>query len=100
MAFELPLPRQLARAGWKVKIRDKERLEEPHVTIIKGTVCWRFGLRSKEFLDEGSKWKDLPNGLRSVIEGKGNWEQLCKAWDSMYPDNPLAGEEDEGEGND
>ena len=59
MAFDFPLPKRLAKAGWKVKIRDKERLEEPHVTIIKGTNCWRFGLRSRAFLDAGGKWKDL-----------------------------------------
>jgi hypothetical protein len=53
MPFDLRLARQLAKAGWKVKIRDKERLEEPHLTIIKGTRSWRIGLRSRAFLDEG-----------------------------------------------
>jgi hypothetical protein len=92
MAFELPLPGPLAKAGWKVKIRDKERLEEPHVTIIKGTVSWRLGLRSQSFLDEGCKWKDLPDRLRLVIENEDNWERLVQEWDAMYPDNPVAGE--------
>jgi hypothetical protein len=53
MAFDLALSRQLARAGWKVKVRDKERLEEPHLTIIKGTRSWRVGIRSRAFLDGG-----------------------------------------------
>ena len=80
MAFNLPLPRQLAKAGWKVKIRDKERLEEPHFTIIKSTDCWRFGLRTKTFLD-GGRWKDLPDLLREVIEG--SWERLGAALPGM-----------------
>ncbi len=93
MAFELDLPRQLAKAGWKVKIRDKERLEEPHVTIIRGTRSWRLGLRRGAFLDEDSEWKDLPRKLRTIIED--NWERLCHAWDEMYPHNPVAWEERE-----
>jgi len=32
VAYQLPLPLKLKRHGWKVKIADKERLEEPHVT--------------------------------------------------------------------
>lgn len=99
MAFDLPLPRQLAKAGWKVKIRDKERLEEPHFTIIRGTDCWRFGLRSKTFLD-GGRWKDFPDRLREIIEAKASWERLCREWDRIYPNNPVAGEEDEDDDDD
>lgn len=97
MAFDLPLPRQLAKAGWKVKIRDKERLEQPHVTIIKGTACWRLGLRDMTFLDEDSKWKDIPDLLQQIIEKTENWERLCQAWDGMYPNNEVAGEEEEND---
>jgi hypothetical protein len=100
MAFNLPLPRQLAKVGWKVKIRDKERLEEPHITIIKGTACWRLGLRSRMFLDEGCNWKDLPGQLRSVIEDKDNWERLSQAWDAEYPNNLIAGEEGDDDDDD
>ena len=94
MAFQLKLPRQLAKAGLKVKIRDKERLEEPHLTIIKGTDSWRYGLRRKTFLDKGS-WKDFPKGLREAIEK--NWVQLCRQWDAMYPHNPISTQEDEND---
>lgn len=91
MAFDLKLSRQLAKSGWKVKIRDKERLEEPHLTIIKGTLCWRVGLRSRAFLDEG-RWKDFPDDLREAIEG--NWNRLCREWDAVYPDNPVPASEE------
>jgi hypothetical protein len=70
MAFDLPLSRQLAKAGWKVKIRDKERLEEPHLTILKGTRCWRLSMRSGQFLDDGS-WNDLPERLRAQSSRSG-----------------------------
>jgi hypothetical protein len=94
MAFRLSEPRQLEKAGWKIKIRDKERLEEPHLTIIKGTDSWRYSLRSRNFLDEG-RWKDFPKVLRETIEK--NWVQLCNAWDAMYPHNPISTQEDEND---
>jgi len=37
MAFALTLTTALKRARWKVKIRDKETREPPHVTILRGT---------------------------------------------------------------
>ena len=40
MAFNLKLPAVLAKKRWKVKIRDRIRVEDPHLTIIRGTeVC-------------------------------------------------------------
>lgn len=96
MAFDLPLPRKLAKAGWKVKIRDKERLEQPHLTIIRGTQAWRVGLRSHAFLD-GGKWKDFPKELQEEIES--NWDVLAAEWDRMYPHNPVpADDEENGDG--
>ena len=91
MAFDLQLPRRLVKAGWKVKIRDKERLEEPHVSIIKGTRAWRLALRSGGFLDDGS-WKDFPGPLRASIEAA--WDLLCREWNQMYPHNPVLAAED------
>jgi hypothetical protein len=41
MPFDVPLPKKLAKAGWKVKIREKERLEEPHTTIFFNAKKWR-----------------------------------------------------------
>ncbi len=90
MAFNLKLPAVLAKARWKVKIRDKERVEDPHVTIIQGTATWRICLRDGRFMDGGS-WKDMPDGLQQVIGA--SWDELCVAWDRMYPHNPVEGSE-------
>jgi hypothetical protein len=90
MAFNLRLPKVLARMRWKVKIRDKERVEDPHLTIIHKTTAWRVGLRDGRFLDGGS-WKDMPEGLQEIVNA--NWEELCRAWDGMYPHNPVQGNE-------
>ena len=94
MAFNLRLPRVLAKMRWKVKIRDKERVEDPHVTIIRGTTVWRVCLRDGRFMDGGS-WKDMPDSLQEVVSA--NWERLCQAWDGMYPDNPVQGDEGDDE---
>jgi hypothetical protein len=97
LPFQPKLPRQLAKAGWKVKIRDKERLEEPHLTIIWGTKSWRYGLRSRTFLDE-VRWKDFPKELREAIEK--SWGRLCAEWDAMYPHNRVSAQEEENDEND
>jgi len=75
---------------WKVKIRDKERVEAPHLTIICGTMVWRVCLRDGRFMDGGS-WKEMPDGLEEVV--RKNWGRLCAAWDRMYPHNPVQGNE-------
>jgi len=90
MAFKLILPRLIAKMRWKVKIRDRERVEEPHFTIIRGTEVWRVCLRDGRFMDGGS-WKDMPDGLQDCL--MENWEQLCAEWDAMYPNNPVQGNE-------
>jgi hypothetical protein len=59
MPFILTLTRNLAKAGWKVKIHDNERLEEPHITIYKKMKKWRLGLRDKSFLDKGAAWSQI-----------------------------------------
>jgi hypothetical protein len=51
VAYELELPKKLKAERWKVKIRDRERSEPPHVTILHKTRAWRIGLRSGSFLD-------------------------------------------------
>jgi hypothetical protein len=94
MAFNLRLPRVLAKMRWKVKIRDRERVEAPHISIIKGTMVWRVGLRDGRFIDGGG-WKHMPNALRGVVAQ--NWERLCQEWDAMYPSNPVRGSEDADE---
>jgi hypothetical protein len=90
MAFNLRLSPALAKMQWKVKIRDKERVEDPHLTIIHKTKTWRVCLRDGRFMDGGS-WKDVPGSLRTIVQN--SWEQLCVAWDEMYPNNPVRGNE-------
>jgi hypothetical protein len=91
VAFNLPLPDDLRKARWKVKIRDKETREPPHVTIIRGTDAWRIDLRTGDFMDTKPDPSDVPGEITDLIED--SWEQLCEEWDAMYPDNPVAGAE-------
>lgn len=92
MAFNLRLSVLLAKMRWKVKIRDKERVEDPHFTIIHKTKTWRVSLRDGRFMDGGS-WKDMPDGLEQIV--RAHWQRLCEGWDAMYPLNPVRGEEEE-----
>lgn len=91
MAFELKalLPRDSA-AGWKVKIRDKERVEPPHVTILHKTRAWRFGLRESAFLDRDPPPKEVPDSVLDAV--RVNTSRLIEEWNAMYPDNPVTKE--------
>lgn len=99
MPFDLPLPAQF-RGQWKVKIREKERLEPPHVSIIKGTDTWRINLRTGEFMDRKPDPTEVPGNLVDHIkQGRRTkkqsiWEWLCSEWDNKYPDNKIASEDE------
>lgn len=88
MAYALPLPEKLARQGWKVKIRDRERVEPPHATILHRTNALRFGLRSAEFLDRRPDSREVP--VEVVSEVRSRLGALQEAWNQMYPENPVA----------
>ncbi len=93
MPFEIDLPANVKQAGWKVKIREKERLEPPHVTIICKTNSWRVGLRDGAFLvPPGGSWNDVPTEVRQAVQD--NWDALTTAWDEKYPSNPIGGNDD------
>ena len=93
MPFSLPLPDPLRNQGWKVKIREKERVEEPHVTIIRGKQVWRFGLRSRAFLDaEPDPRHVAPEVVEAIL---GAMDVLREEWDETYPENPIESEPDE-----
>lgn len=89
MPFTLDLPRPLAGQGWRVKIADRERLEPPHVTIIRRLDRWRYGLRDEDcgFLDREPPPGDVPKELVQYIEL--NLRRLIDEWDAMYPKNPV-----------
>ena len=87
MAFSLPLPAALAAEGWKVKIRDRERCETPHATIIRRMKSWRVSLRDLEPLDRSPLPRDVPDAVMGEIEA--GLPQLIRAWNQMYPENPV-----------
>jgi len=89
MAFSLSLTVALAKARWKVKIRDKETREPPHVTIIRGTLAWRLNLRTGDYMDADPDPVDVPDELLDLIFEATTWKRICDEWDRMYPDNPV-----------
>lgn len=95
VAFSLPLTPALKKGGWKVKIRDKETREPPHVTIIRRANAWRIDLRTREFMNDYPDPADVPGGLIELIHATATWQQLCDPWDRMYPENPVARDENE-----
>jgi hypothetical protein len=87
MPYELRLPNALKR--WKVKILDNELLfEEPHVTIVFKTELWRFGLRSRTFLDDSPKSDKVPKELMKEV--MTNFKTLCGKWNARFPTNPVS----------
>lgn len=93
MPHELNLASGLKKAYWKVKIRDAERLEEPHVTIFRKFRKWRLSLRTGAFLEEGQSWRQIDAGVRTAIEAA--WVKLQEEWDARYPHNPISSENDD-----
>lgn len=98
MPFDVPLPRKLKAEGWKVKIREKERVEPPHVTIMHRADEWRLGLRDRQLLvPPGGRIKDIDPAVMKIVDE--HWQRLIDAWDAKYPENPVSSAEDEENGN-
>ena len=97
MAFNLRLPADFRRARWKVKIRNKETREPPHLTIIRGTQAWRINLRTAEFMDEEPDPSVVPNEVVDFIKEEQTWQRLCSNWDAMYPTKPVFGRDEDQE---
>lgn len=91
MAFNLPLPESLASQRWKVKIRDRERCEPPHVTILNRSRTWRWNLRTRTWMDADPDPAEVPSEIAQLVEQE--YDHLCEAWDAMYPLNPVVGEQ-------
>jgi hypothetical protein len=87
MPFKLTLPARFESEQWKVKILEKETVEPPHVTIIKGTVKWRIDLRTMKFLDKKPPSRDVPSELVEHITA--NRDELVNQWNAKYPLNPV-----------
>ena len=95
MPFALNLPEPWATRGWKVKIRDRERLEPPHVTILRRTRAWRFDLRSERFLDKEPDPNEVPKEV--VSEVRSNLTLLRQEWDRMFPENRVSSQDPDDE---
>jgi hypothetical protein len=85
ITFEL-LP-NLKGSGWKVKIREKETVEPPHVTVINGLNAWRWDLRKKKFMDKKPPKKLVPKAIVKFL--KENHDAIVAAWDKKYPLNKV-----------
>jgi len=93
MPSDMQLPRRL-RKLWKVKIQDREALyEEPHVTIWRKDRKWRYSLRNHCFLDPQPDPSEVADEIVDLIEAQ--LDELCRQRDERFPQNPVAGEEDE-----
>jgi len=87
--FNLPLPAVFRKARWKVKIREKESREPPHVTVLHDTQAWRLDLRTGQFMDRLPDPTEVPQELVDHIKQPANWQLLCEQWDRKYPSNPV-----------
>jgi hypothetical protein len=86
MAFSLLLPSDLTSAGWKLKIRDQEGREDPHITFIRGTTTYRWNLRTRDFMDRKPDPGDVPDHLVEIANNHHGL--LVLEWARMYPENP------------
>ena len=95
MPIVFPLPEPWASRGWKLKIRDKERLEPPHVTVSDGKRTWRWNLRSQSFMDKKPPVGDVPPEVVDHIRER--LPEIVGRWDGSYPENPVFRAEDADE---
>ena len=97
MPYNLPLPGKLANS-WRVKIYDNERLEPPHVTVVKGRKSWRINLRTKEFMDDEPPPKEIHKEVARAVQD--HWRLLQREWNRIHPNNAVdieEGEDDDDE---
>ena len=87
MPFDLPLPDALHCQGWRIKILDREMREEPHATVCFRTWKWRFGLRSRRYLDRHPDPSDIPASVQQCLMEQ--LQRLTEEWNSQYPRNPV-----------
>lgn len=79
----------------EVKIRDRERLEPPHVTILHRTRAWRFDVRSEKLLDMEPDPNEVPGEVLDAV--CANLAPLRAEWDRMFPENPVVSREPDDE---
>jgi len=89
MATEFKISKKLADQRWKVKIRDKERTEDPHVSIMFKGKTWRLNLRDKSIMDTSPPARDIPKELLDEIKEDKKFNEIKEAWNKMYPENKV-----------
>ena len=92
MVYELRMPKALRDKRWKVKIRNLERTEDPHITILWKTKSWRYNIRETGFMDNEPDPRQVPDEVVEHIENK--LDTLRTEWDKKHPENPI----DSGDG--
>jgi hypothetical protein len=94
--FELRLPNLALAQSWKLKVRENERNEEPHVSVIfKGSAVYRYGLRRRGFLDTAPDPRLVPDEIVAFIVE--HLDEFITNWDRMYPENPCSSTGDDDE---
>lgn len=89
MAEEFKISKTLKSQGWKVKIRDKERTEDPHVSIMFKNKTWRLNLRDKTIMDTSPPAREIPADLLDEIKEDKAFNEIKDAWNKMYPENKV-----------
>ncbi len=89
VAFAVPAP--FDERGWRLKIRDRERVEPPHVTLMHKARRWRFGLRQQQFLDTDPPARDVPCELFAWLVI--HTADYTAVWNDLYPENPVNSKE-------
>lgn len=87
MAYNLPLPEPYKSQRWKVKIRELERLEPPHVSILHKAKTWRWDLRNRRFMDNDPPVREVPEEIITLIIS--SIEILISEWDKKYSHNKV-----------
>jgi len=88
MPYDHPLPNYLISAKWELKIFSNEfQFEEPHITIIRGQMRWRFGLRSLDFMDRRPDPRGINDRIVKIIHR--DVALLRAAWDREHGNNPV-----------
>ena len=96
VAVRFPLPQPHEGRGWKAKIRDRERTEPPHVTVLFKTQAWRLGLREpigrrsqRETLDARPDPGNVPDAVTDHLLSDEVFPLIVTAWDRLDPHNPV-----------
>ena len=80
--FNVPQPHK--SNGWKIKVRGREYVEDPHISIIFKTTTWRFNIRDLKFMDISPDPSDIPDDVLEHIKKLENLAEYEKAWDEEY----------------